>query len=397
MKTNPYCNRKSILLVSLILLFMCSCKDSEIAKNMEGTWKRSSVTSYDDGTKSYVDEQITFTYDATATEENDGTFTEISTGQEEEDEDEINAKYRWVSKIEGTWKIEQGTLYMHYNLSTLEVEIGKDDVNLKIKYEAWLWNDWAGLLTAGQYSQQNIYKELKKETYRQLFRSYKSHNDQDYDNLGFSEVKINGNIMSYETSDMGKIKYYRVKKRETQEPNREDGNANKTASLSEEKTPIKLSVMNVEYWENLDNQRNNTYVPSNMIDGNPSTAWAVNLDKVSYDSNKLYGPIFTLRCSKISHVTIRNGYAKNHETYRNNARALQIIICNADDINDEDTSILFEGVLNDTPNEQTIRLEDDFTSNSDIRKVQLVFPADRLKKGDKWNDLCISEIDFYGY
>jgi hypothetical protein len=212
MKTNSN-NWRLVLLISLILLFISSCKDSEIAKDIEGTWKRSYVTSYDDGTKSHVNEQVTFAYDTADKEKDGGTFTEICTGQEEDDEDEINARYRWVSKIEGTWKIELGTLYQHYNLSTLEVEIGKDDVDWKFKDEAYLWNDWDELLTIGLHTQQTIYKELKKETYKQLFQSYKSLNDQNNEDIGFPEVQIKGNVMSFETDDMGKVKFYRVKEK----------------------------------------------------------------------------------------------------------------------------------------------------------------------------------------
>ena len=153
---------KNALLVIAVVLVLCSCKDTKIAKDMEGTWKRSYVTSYEDGTKSHVDEQITYTYDASDKKNDGGTFVEICTGQEEADDDEFNAKYRWVSKIEGTWKMELGNLYQHYNISTLEVEIGKDDVDLKVKDEAWLWNDWGELLSVGIYAQQTFYKNLKK-------------------------------------------------------------------------------------------------------------------------------------------------------------------------------------------------------------------------------------------
>jgi len=402
MRTPFYNNKKSVLLVISIVLMICSCKDSEIAKDMEGTWKRSYITSYEDGTKSYVDEQISFQYDAADNEKDGGTFMEMCTGQEETDEDEINAKYRWVSKIEGTWKIELGTLYQHYNLSTLEVEIGKDDVDLKIKDEVWLWNDWGDLLTAGIYAKQTIHENLKKETYKELFRSYKRLNNQNNQDIGFPNVQIDGSVMSYDTGDMGKVKFYRIKERSSQKINRRDGAADKPKPQSEENednTPMKLSVKKVEFWNNVEEQGTNTYEPENMIDGNPATAWAVNLDKVGFDSDKLYGPIFTLNCRKLSHVIIRNGYAKSQEVYSNNARALRIIISNADNVSDEDeaTSYLCEGILEDSPDLQTLRIASDAPSNYNIRKVQMIFPIDGLRHGVKWNDLCVSEIEFYGY
>lgn len=369
---------------------------------MEGTWKRSYVTSYEDGTKSHVDEQVTFTYDASDDENDGGSFVEICTGQEEVDEDEANTKYRWVSKIEGTWKIELGTLYQRYNLSTLEVEIGKDDIDMKIKDEAWLWNDWWNLLTAGLYAKQNILKNLKKETYKELFRSYQRQNTAYKQDLGFNDVQIHGNVMSYETGDMGRVKLYRVKERKERQPNRKDV-TDIPMKQSEENTDNdteKLSVENVEYLDNVVNQGTNTYVPSNMLDGDPATAWAVNLDNASFDSDKLYGPVFTLNCSKLSHIIIRNGYAKSQDAYKNNARALHIIFCNAEMVGDEDeaTSYLYDGMLEDTYDaNQILEIASNASCNQNINKIQMIFPKDGIRYGAKWNDLCISEIEFYGY
>ena len=401
--------KNTSLLFMAAVLTLFSCKDSEIAKEMEGTWKSNFVTSYEDGTKSYVEELITYTYDATDEEKDGGTFTEICTGQEEADEDEINAKYRWVSKIEGTWKIELGTLFQHYNLSTLDVEIGKDDVDFKIKSEAWLRNDWGELMSTGFYVKNTIHDNLKKETYKELFRTYKKHNNQDSQDIGFNNVEIKDNILSYETGDMGKVKFYRVKEKGTQNYKRKNDAVDKVMPQGEETdeevvlhveetddSPVKLTVMNAEYWDNVADQGTNTYVPTNMLDGDPTTAWAVNLDNASYNNDNLYGPIFTLRCRKLSHIIIRNGYAKCQETYNNNARALRIIICNAND-EDETASFLFKGSLNDTPEWQTLRIGQNLACNNDIRKIQLIFPVDGLRKGSKWNDLCISEIEFYGY
>ena len=43
----------------IIVLTIVSCDDSKTAKDMEGTWTRSYITPYEDGTKSHIDEQIT--------------------------------------------------------------------------------------------------------------------------------------------------------------------------------------------------------------------------------------------------------------------------------------------------------------------------------------------------
>ena len=397
------CNKGRIVLFGIaVVLMLCSCKDSKIAKEMEGTWKRSYVTSYEDGTKSHVDEQVTFTYDASDDENDGGSFVEICTGQEEVDEDEANTKYRWVSKIEGTWKIELATLYQRYNLSTLEVEIGKDDIDMKIKDEAWLWNDWWNLLTTGLYAKHNILENLKKETYKELFRSYQRQNAAYKQDLGFNDVQIHGNVMSYETGDMGRVKLYRVKERKEKHPNSKAVTDLPMQQLEDDtdNSPEKLPIENVEYLNNVDDQGGNTYVPSNMLDGDLATAWAVNLDNASFDSDKLYGPVFTLNCSKLSHIIIRNGYAKSLDTYRNNARALHIIFCKVGSVNNEDeaTSYLYDGMLEDTYDTyQILEIASNASGNHNINKIQMIFPKDGIRHGAKWNDLCISEIEFYGY
>lgn len=197
------------VLLVLITTTLYSCKDSKLAKEMEGTWTTSYVTSYEDGTKFYIDQQVTFKNDNPETD--GGSFIEIRTGKGEIDENEVNAKFRWVSKIEGTWEINIEDLCIHYNISTLEVEIGEDDVDFKLKDDAWLWNDLETWIAQGMYLKNNLYKEFKKIIYKQLFRYYeKNNNDLSNNGISFSEVKIHGSVLSYNTSDMGRIEYHRV-------------------------------------------------------------------------------------------------------------------------------------------------------------------------------------------
>jgi hypothetical protein len=383
---------------SLLTIFtLFSCNDSKIAKEMEGTWTRSYVTSYEDGTKSHVDEQIAFKYDASDKENDGGSFVEICTGQEEEEEDNIRYKYRWVSRIEGTWKIELGSLYQHYNLSTLEVEIGKDDLKMD---DGWFGFNLSQLFPQELLMLTDVFKELKKETYKQLFRSYKLHNNQDNQELGFNDVQVKDNILSYETGDMGKVTFHRVKDQKTKQQNNNVGEKNKKQEIKKENvSPVRLADANVEYWDNVETQGDNTYVPANMLDGNISTAWAVNLDKASFDSDKLYGPVFTLSCKKLSHIIIHNGYAKSEELYKNNSRASRIIFCNADNVSDEDeqASYLFEGILKDTPDKQILEIDPELSCNNNIKTIQIIIPVDGIRYGAKWRDLCISEIEFWGY
>ena len=175
------------------------------------------------------------------------------------------------------------------------------------------------------------------------------------------------------------------------------------ASEDKPETPHKLLVSNIEYGAISESQETNTHGLLNMIDGKPSTAWVVNLDQASYDCGALYGPIFTLHCKKLTHIVIHNGYAKSYEAYQNNARALRLIFCNFDYLVDylteenEQLSYLFEGIIKDTPEEQTLVVDPKKYCNDDIKKIQIIFPVDGLRYGTKWKDLCVSEIEFWGY
>ena len=235
-----------LIMVLPYTLLICSCKDSILAKELEGTWTTSFITSYDDGTKSYIDEQITFKKDDP--NKDGGTFFEIRTGKEELDEDEDNIKYRWISKIEGTWEINIEDLVLHYNISTLDVEVGKEDVDFKLKNEALgkalLNSDLGSLIMGGMYLNNNLYKELKKGTYKDMFRYYKKINDDTNNNgVSFPEIQIDESIMSYETSDMGRIKYTRVdgKPLNNEKTNRKNGSSpkreNDVSSLSGNQYP----------------------------------------------------------------------------------------------------------------------------------------------------------------
>lgn len=163
-------------------------------------------------------------------------------------------------------------------------------------------------------------------------------------------------------------------------------------------TPRLLTVTKVDYSFYLKPQAGNTYEPSNMVDGNLATAWAISLDQVNYKNGKIYGPTFTIDCMKLSHVVIRNGYCKNESSYMNNTRALKVILCNAGNVDDEDetASYLYEGTLEDTSEEQVLHINSDLPCNQNIQKVQLIFPSDGLRRGNKWDDLCVTEIEFWG-
>ena len=329
----------SFFFIGVSLLFV-SCDDTKLAQQLEGAWTGGYNMSYDDGSKERVTETLLFSYNENSDDDN-GTFTELLEGKMHIDDTDGSMTCKYHSRIEGRYEVLAGDLYLYYNMSTLAVDVDENDIDIafdhaldQLEYEAASVEYITSTLRSPK---EEMAKEAKKEIYRTLFHQYKQ-TDED---VGFLDLKV---------SD----------------------------------TDLKA-------------QGGNTYVPANMLDGNPSTAWAVNLDKASYDSDKLYGPTFTVRCKKLSHIVIRNGYAKDDASFRNNSRASRIIFCNADNVSDENesASYLYEGIVKDTPEPQTLKVNGN--ANSNIHEIQMIFPIDGLRRGAKWNDLCISEVEFWGW
>ena len=256
-------------LLLMVMMIGSSCQDSKIAEEMVGTWKGNHVVSYDDGTKSYQEEIVT--YKRNDGKDDGGTFTEVSTGKEEIDDDEVNVKYKWISRIEGTWEIKEGNLYQHYNLSTLEVEIGDDDIDYNFNNVNLFLTDFDVLFAQGMYLSQNLQKDLKKDTYKTLFRYYKNQNIQDKDGAGFLNVEVNGDMLSYETID-GRVNYVRV---EMNQPETRDdmGTDGQAYQQSDDANDDSFFCQQVDKWNDMHHQHgfedssNNPYAETVMYYG----------------------------------------------------------------------------------------------------------------------------------
>lgn len=161
----------------------------------------------------------------------------------------------------------------------------------------------------------------------------------------------------------------------------------------------------------LSNQAGNNYHPSKMIDGNSATAWAAKLNQVDdyYENGLICGPVFDLATpSRIAGVELQNGYCKSNDSFKNNTRASWVRIYRyrpeLDGENGEDqmmgfiknSDIIYEGPLDDSMKMQYSPVSSSFDNSKPTRAVGLIFRFDRMHKGTKWNDLCLSEINVYG-
>ena len=151
----------------------------------------------------------------------------------------------------------------------------------------------------------------------------------------------------------------------------------------------------------LNSQSGNTYGASNLFDGKPSTGWAVTLSKTGYAYQPyLYGPEFTVNGSNVKRIVLRNGYHKDRNSYKKNTRASWIRIARASGgANPSPADILWEGPLSDSMTEETLNVSPQFDQSRPIGRVALIFSSkddDRYYHGSKWDDLVVSELEFWG-
>lgn len=143
-------------------------------------------------------------------------------------------------------------------------------------------------------------------------------------------------------------------------------------------------------------QGGNRYDVTNLMDGNAATAWAVGAGEYAayarvnkgeprslciYTRNVDDGPIRTIR--------MRNGYCKSHAAWENNARVKRMIVKGYPANGDSET-ILYDGIVEDTDQWQTIDLD-----NTAFYDYYYIFFTE-MYPGSKYQDLCISEMEFWG-
>ena len=176
------------------------------------------------------------------------------------------------------------------------------------------------------------------------------------------------------------------------------GTDTKAPSSKAQGVPELLKVVNVEFENSLEQQVGNTYEARNLCDGFSTTAWAISLEKAVFENDMLNGPVFTIRGKKLSHIVIHNGYGKNETSFKNNTRAARIVFYSCDKQGKE--HVLYDGFLKDEPTPQRLEITSDKEEDSGIKRIGMKFYTQReggFYVGEKWNDLCVSEVEFWGY
>ncbi len=137
-------------------------------------------------------------------------------------------------------------------------------------------------------------------------------------------------------------------------------------------------------YRHLDRQGNCTYSPTNLTDGDKSTAFVI--PTPGYVPLKL---TFKLDGSKVRKIRIRNGYQKTNRTFGDHGRVgfINVYAYNGNDYIGE----LYSGDTYDVNGSE----EFDLARTTDYYdRLVLEFPTSDLIPGDKYDELAISEIEF---
>ena len=186
---------KNLLLLFLFpitLFIMNSCDDTQLAKDADGRWEGTFRIKDEYGTPQTQKVEYEFKY----IEDNltdGGEFTQTYAIDCEEQEDGINVKYTVKTEIKGTWEVIINDMYLTYNLSSLEVSIE----NLQCNAPLWL---------AG--GSEAVSEEIRKNVYKSLYDEYETSNDEGY---YFAGLEVTDDKLSFETSDIGRMEFERVK------------------------------------------------------------------------------------------------------------------------------------------------------------------------------------------
>lgn len=213
-KTGKFPHVLKFAFITIIAIVFSSCNDSEMAKQLNGSWDCDMEMKDDEGNPYTQNRTLTFNYleDATGF---GGNFTEKNITNLSGTEDDIELNCTVTSTINGKYEVIAGDLWLTYNLSSLDVSVS--NVNYDLSDDADFFSALSYLGNAlpsamlGQeiVDKKELVKEIRRSCYQELYRNYESNND-DGNGACLEELKITNDAMSCKTADSGIVTLYRV-------------------------------------------------------------------------------------------------------------------------------------------------------------------------------------------
>lgn len=156
--------------------------------------------------------------------------------------------------------------------------------------------------------------------------------------------------------------------------------------------------------EPLPPHKETTYEADRLVDGNPSTAWAMRFEPSENTQSPIWGPIIEFKENgKIDYVVIYNGYGKSKGLYEKNSRPAWITIYRpiAPDTGEpESKDVLYDGPLEDTMAPQKLAVNKEFDFSGSVLHLVIKLPCYteyNYYRGNAYDHLVISEIEFWGH
>ena len=144
------------------------------------------------------------------------------------------------------------------------------------------------------------------------------------------------------------------------------------------------------------------YHPSNLIDNNNATAWVANLKHLDYPQKDAKGTAAYFSFSDGDEpllIEIVPGYAKNEKTWKENATIKKVRITYLNENKDMNAPIMDQIVMLDNKSpmkSQYVSFMSDYVHNMAMTEFSFIrVEILDTKAGDKYQDACISTINFY--
>ena len=202
--------RTIIVLFILSAAGLMSCSDVKLARSIDGKWE-TSLNLTDEYGDPFVKKLIyEFDYKANG-EKTGGKMTEYNENIIEDDSEGIVIKCNVRSSIEGEYTVFFGDLEIMYYLPTLEVTI--EDLEWHLSDDADFYTSFGAEILGDEIMSEMIEDELegmKKEVYDSLYEQYEADNrGAEEEGYCYPELEVKGDIMSFLTSDMGRMYFDR--------------------------------------------------------------------------------------------------------------------------------------------------------------------------------------------
>lgn len=128
-KTGKFPHVLKFAFITIIAIVFSSCNDSEMAKQLNGSWDCDMEMKDDEGNPYTQNRTLTFNYleDATGF---GGNFTEKNITNLSGTEDDIELNCTVTSTINGKYEVIAGDLWLTYNLSSLDVSVSNVNYDL---------------------------------------------------------------------------------------------------------------------------------------------------------------------------------------------------------------------------------------------------------------------------